>query len=196
MDAIRVNMGEFPMGQSEQDITGLLKRWSSGDRGGLDELIPIIYSELHKLAGHYLDREHDTPTLQTTALVNEAWIRLARQHSAEWQNRAQFFGVAARIMRRILVDHARERDAARRGGGAARIALDEVLMVPSARDQDLVALDAALVDLASFDPQKARVVEMRYFGGMTIEEVAEAMATSPTTVKREWAVARVGFTGG
>lgn len=178
------------MSLSEPDITSLLERWSSGDRAGLDELIPIVYSELHKLAGHYLRHEHDAPTLQTTALVNEAWIRLARQHSAEWRNRAQFYGVAAQIMRRILVDHARERHAARRGGGAGRIALDEAVMIPACCDEDLVALDGALADLASFDPQKARVVEMRYFGGMTVEEMAEALAISPTTVKREWAVAR------
>lgn len=178
------------MGEGEPDIMHLLERWSSGDRSGLDELTPIVYAELHKLAGHYLHREHDAPTLQTTALVNEAWMRLAKQHSAQWRNRAQFYGVAAQIMRRILVDHARERHAARRGGGVGRIALDEAVMIPAPSEEDIEALDRALEDLGSFDPQKARVVEMRYFGGMNVEDVAEALSVSPTTVKREWAMAK------
>jgi RNA polymerase sigma factor (TIGR02999 family) len=178
------------MNHDAADITQLLQRWSAGDQQALDELIPLVYGELHKLAAHYLRAESNAPTLQSTVLVNEAYLRLVKQHSARWQNRTQFYGVAAQIMRRIIVDHARERQAAKRGASAGKVSLDDALTVPVPLDLDLIALDHALNELASFDAHKARIVEMRYFGGMTIEDVAEALSTSATTVKREWAMAR------
>ena len=178
------------MNAGEPDITRLLQRWSSGDRAALDQLMPIVYGELHKLAGHYLRRENNAETLQSTALVNEAYLRLVKQHSAEWQSRSQFYGVAAQIMRRIIVDHAREQQAPKRGGPAGQLSLDQALMVPAPHAIDVISLDHALNELSIFDARKARLVEMRYFGGMSVEDTAVAMSISPTTVKREWAMAR------
>jgi len=174
------------------DITELLGAWSGGDRAALDRLMPLVYSELRRLADRHLSRERREHTLQATALVNEAYMRLVDQRHARWLNRAQFFAVAARLMRRILVDHARARAAAKRGQGATRLALDEAPELPArpGQDAELVALDAALERLATLDERQSQVVELRYFGGLSIEETAEVLKLSPATVKREWAMAR------
>ena len=172
------------------DVTGLLQAWGGGDPAALDQLVPIVYDELHRQAQRYLRREAPGHTLQTTALVHEAYLRLVDQREARWQNRAQFFGVAAQAMRRILVDHARRHQAAKRGGSAVPVPLEEGEVAAAGSDVDLVALDDALTRLAALDPQQARVVELRYFTGLGIEETAEALGISPATVKREWAMAR------
>ncbi len=174
----------------DQGVTGLLQAWGGGDHAALDQLVPIVYEELHRQAQRYLRRESPGHTLQTTALVHEAYLRLVDQRQARWQNRAQFFGVAAQLMRRILVDHARRHQAAKRGGSAIQVPLDEGGVAAVESDVDLVALDDALTRLAGLDPQQARVVELRYFTGLGIEETAEALGISPATVKREWAMAR------
>lgn len=178
------------MHEGNEDITVLLRRWSSGDRQALDDLIPIVYEELHKLARAYMLREATGRTLESTALVNEAFLRLVKQRDAQWQNRTHFYGVAAQIMRRILVDAARERHALKRGGAGRRLSLDEALTIPSPYDDELLALDQALQELANFAPEKARIVELRYFGGLSVADAAEALSISPTTVKRDWAIAR------
>ncbi len=175
-------------GLSERDITALLKDWSGGDRAALERLMPVVYAELRRLAASHLRAERTDHTLQPTALVHEAYLRLAGQRSVEWANRAHFFGIAARIMRRILVDHARRRRALKRDGAALRLATLE--FESSDRAPELIALDAALTSLESLDPQQARVVELRFFGGMTVEETAEATGVSTATVKREWRTAR------
>ena len=173
-----------------EDITGLLVDWQAGDTSAQERLLPLVYSELHRLARLYLSGENVGHTLQATALVNEAYLKLIDQDRVSWQNRAQFFGVAARMMRRILVDHARERRAAKRGGGAWKLSLDDVGELEGRREMDLVDLDAALVDLSAFDPQQSRLVELRFFAGLTIRETAEALDISPATVKREWNMAK------
>jgi RNA polymerase sigma factor (TIGR02999 family) len=170
-------------------VTQLLLAWSNGDQGALDELTPLVYDELRRLAGAYMRRERLGHTLQTSALVHEAFLRMIDQRVA-WQNRAHFFGIAARLMRRILVDYARSKDASKRGGGEIHLALDEALDEAEAQDADLIALDDALTSLASFDSRQSRIVELRYFGGLTIEETAEAIGVSPATVEREWNLAR------
>jgi RNA polymerase sigma factor (TIGR02999 family) len=166
------------------------RRQGGGDAAALDQLVPIVYEELHRQAQRYLRRESPGHTLQTTALVHEAYLRLVDQREARWQNRAQFFGVAAQLMRRILVDHARRHQAAKRGGSAIQVPFEEGAVAAVESEVDLVALDDALTRLAAFDPQEARVVELRYFTGLGIEETAEALRISPATVKREWAMAR------
>jgi RNA polymerase sigma factor (TIGR02999 family) len=168
----------------------LLVEWGKGDRGALEKLTPLVYEELKRLATRYLRRERREHTLQSTALVHEAWLRLIDQKHVHWQNRAQFFGIAAEMIRRILIDHARNRQAAKRGDGALKLTLDDALAAPDIRDLDLVALDDALQDLAKFDPQQSRMVELRFFAGLSIEESAEVLGVSPATVKREWAAAR------
>jgi len=173
-----------------QDVTQLLHDWRSGDEEALNKLIPLVYDELRKIAAAYLRRENHGHTLQTAALVNEAYLRLVDQTRADWQNRAQFFGVAAQIMRRILVDHAREHQAAKRGGGETKLALDEAINISREQDVDLLALDAALKALARFDPRQSRIVELRYFGGLEIGETADVLGISPATVKREWNMAK------
>jgi RNA polymerase sigma factor (TIGR02999 family) len=170
--------------------TQLLIDWSGGDRAALAELTPLIYDELHRLAHRYLRRERGGHTLQTTALVNEAYLRLVDQRNLRWQNRAHFFGIAAQIMRRILIDYARRRQYAKRGGGAPHVPLDEVAVLAEERAADLVALDEALDSLASIDPQQSRVVELRFFGGLTVEETAEVLKLSHDMVKREWSTAK------
>jgi RNA polymerase sigma-70 factor, ECF subfamily len=176
---------------SPQSVTELLKAWGDGDPAALDRLVPIVYGELHRQADRYLRRESPGHTLQPTALVNEAYLRLVDQHQARWQNRSQFFGVAAQLMRRILVDHARRHAAAKRGGASAvPVSLDEEALEASGGDVDLVSLDDALRRLAELDEQQARVVELRYFAGLGIEETAETLGISSATVKREWAMAR------
>jgi RNA polymerase sigma factor (TIGR02999 family) len=175
------------------DITRLLRQWRNGDAEALDRLVPLVYGELHTLASRYLSRERSDHTLQTTALVNEAYLRLAGQREVDWQNRAHFFGIAAQVMRRILVDHARRDRRMKRGGGAPHFDVDDAdpASPPPAVDAaDAYAIDRALTRLESIDAQQGRVVELRYFGGMTIEETAEVQNVSPATVKREWSVAR------
>jgi RNA polymerase sigma-70 factor (ECF subfamily) len=174
---------------SSQGVTELLERWSEGDQQALEELLPLVYDELHRLAGAYLRRERPNHTLQTTALVNEAYLRLIDQRNAHWQNRAQFFGVAAQLMRRILVDHARAHRAAKRGPQET-LPLDEARHFGEKPDLDLLALHEALNQLAEIDPDQSRVVELKFFGGLTIQETAEVMHISHATVEREWKMAR------
>lgn len=176
--------------QAAESITQLLVKWSGGDKAALDKLMPLVYDELHKLAAGYLRRERHNHTLQPTALVNEAYVRLVDQQNATWQNRAQFFGMAARLMRNILVDHARQRRAAKRGGEPFRLSLDKVERVFNKPDLDLVALDDALRDLEATNPEHSRIVELRFFGGLTIEETAQVLGVSHATVEREWSFAR------
>jgi RNA polymerase sigma-70 factor, ECF subfamily len=175
-----------------QDVTGLLLAWGGGDADAGERLLPVVYEELRRQAARAMRREAGEHTLQATALVHEAYLRLVDQRRVEWRSRAQFFGVAAQMMRRVLVDHARGRLAAKRGGGARRVTLDGQgadAAAPDA-DVDVLALHEALERLAVLDPDQARLVELRYFAGLGIEETAEALGVSPATVKREWAVAR------
>jgi RNA polymerase sigma factor (TIGR02999 family) len=178
------------MSAPPQDVAQLLQDWRGGDDQALNKLMPMVYDELRRIASAYLRRERQGHTLQTAALVNEAYLRLVDQTHADWKNRAQFFGVAAQIMRRILVDYAREHHAAKRGSGETRLALDEAINVAGKQDVDVIALDDALQELARFDPRQSRIVELRYFGGLEIDETAEALGVSPATVKREWISAR------
>jgi RNA polymerase sigma factor (TIGR02999 family) len=178
------------MEATRSTVTALLRRWSDGEQEVLDRLLPEIHAELRKLAASYLRRERPDHTLQATALVNEAFLKLVDQRSVGWQNRAHFFGIAAQLMRRILVDHARAHHAAKRGSGEARLSLDEATVAAPEADVDVLALDEALTRLAAVDPQQSRVVELRYFGGLTMEETAVALRISPATVGREWTLAR------
>ncbi len=168
-----------------QEVTQLLAAWSDGDGSALDKLLPLVADELHRLAHRYMSHERPDHTLQTTALVNEAYLKLIDQKNVHWQNRAHFFGIAAQIMRRILIDHARRHLGAQRGG-AETISLDEVAVVSDERAAELVALDEALTSLAKVDERKGRVVELRYFGGLSVEETAEVLAVSPDTITRDW----------
>jgi RNA polymerase sigma factor (TIGR02999 family) len=182
-----------PEAPPSQDVTQLLLAWSGGDRAAGDELLSAVYAELHKQAARAMRRESTDHTLQATALVHEAYLRLVDQRRVEWRNRAQFYGVAAQVMRRILVDHARARDAEKRGGGVSAVSLgdaDAIAEQSSSEAVDVLALHDALERLAALDPDQAKVVELRYFGGLSIEETAETMSISPATVKREWSVAR------
>ncbi len=172
------------------EITNLLRRWSQGDRAALDQLMPSVYQELRKVADSYLRQERPDHTLQPTALINEAYLRLVKQDFPEWQSRRHFFGVAAQLMRQILVEHARARAADKRGGGARTYSLDEALSFSAEKAAELVALDDALVALARFDERKVRVIELRYFGGLSLEETAEALGVSVATVGNEMRVAR------
>jgi RNA polymerase sigma factor (TIGR02999 family) len=171
-------------------ITKLLGNWHQGDEKARDELIPLVYGELRRMARHRLWNQRPDHTLQSAALVNEAYLRLVQQKSPQWQNRAHFFGVAAQMMRNILVDYARNRLAAKRGGGAQRVSLETEFGLARRAEVDLLALDEALKKLAGLDAQQGRLVELRYFGGLSIEETAEVMGISPASVKREWATAR------
>jgi RNA polymerase sigma factor (TIGR02999 family) len=178
-------------GHPQQDITALLQAWSRGDRAALEALLPAVYSELRHQAERYMRRQRADHTLQATALVHEAYLRLVKQQETEWRSRAHFFGVAAKAMRSILVDHARARQAAKRGAGAARLTLGRVESVPDPSPAvDVLDLEEALQRLAEFDPAKARLVELRYFGGLSIEEAAEVLEVSPATLKRQWNTAR------
>jgi RNA polymerase sigma factor (TIGR02999 family) len=172
------------------DITDLLSRWRAGDRLALDALMPLVYDELRQLARHYLRREDSNHTLQSTALVHEAYVRMAGQKAPDWKGRTHFYGVAARLMRQILVDHARRRQADKRGGDAITLSLDERLVGAAATNVDILALDDALNRLAALSPQQSQIVELRFFGGLSIEETAEAMDISAATVKRGWTTAR------
>jgi RNA polymerase sigma factor (TIGR02999 family) len=172
------------------EVTLLLQAWGSGDAGALDRVLPAVYEELRQQARRYMDRERPGHTLQTTALVHEAYLRLADQRDARWESRGQFFGVAAQVMRRVLVDHARTQGAAKRGGGKVVVALGEATAMAPEPDADVVALDEALTRLAALDPRQARVVELRYFAGLGIDETAEVLGVSRATANREWAMAR------
>jgi RNA polymerase sigma factor (TIGR02999 family) len=174
---------------SPKEVTRLLVDWGNGDKAALNELIPLVYDELRRLAGRYMRRESQGHTLQTSALVNEAYLRLVDQRSVRWQNRAHFFGVAAQLMRRILVDHARSRSRAKRGGGTQIVSLDEQAVIAK-EVSDVIALDAALTNLAEMDLRKSQIVEMKFFGGLTTEEVAEVLKVTSRTVEREWRKAR------
>ncbi|HEX7778815.1 MAG TPA: sigma-70 family RNA polymerase sigma factor [Vicinamibacterales bacterium] len=171
-------------------MTALLQAWSAGDPGALDQLVPLVHAELRRLARRYIRRERAGHTLQTTALINEAYLRLVDAKGVNWQNRVHFFGVSARIMRRVLVDFARERGSRKRGGGDRRVPLEEARLVAVAPDEDLVALDEALNALGAVDPRKSRTIELRFFGGLSIEEAARVLAVSSETVKRDSRLAK------
>ena len=175
---------------SPGEVTRILQAWGKGDQQALDKLMPVVYDELRRVAQRYLRREGPDHTLQATALVHEAYLRLVDQRGITWQNRAHFFGVAAQLMRRILVDHARRHRAAKRGGSALKVSLNELMLAAEERAEDVVALDDALERLAAMDPRQGRVVELRIFSGLTVEETAEVLGISPATVKREWTMAR------
>lgn len=170
-------------------VTKLLEEWGAGDQSASDELMPLVYAELHRLAHQYMRREKPGQTLQTSALVNEAYLRLVKQR-VQWENRAHFFGIAARLMRHILVDQARRKNFAKRGGGAIRVSLNDDNALAQEQSASVVALDEALKTLEQTDPRKGRIVELRFFAGMSIEETAEALKVSPGTVMREWTFAR------
>jgi RNA polymerase sigma factor (TIGR02999 family) len=172
------------------DITGLLHRWSEGEQAALAELTPLVYEELRHLARHHLAGERQEQTLTTTALVHEAWLRLVTVKDARWQDRAHFFALCAQLMRRILVDHARARLRARRGGGVQRVSLEEALLISDERSPLLVALDDALNALSTLDPRQGRVVELRFFGGLSVEDAAAVLKISPDSVKRDWRLAK------
>lgn len=178
------------MSASRGTITHLLLQWRDGNRSALDNLIPLVYRELHRLARYYLRRQSPGHTLQTSALINEAYLRLIDHDNMPWQNRAHFYGVAAQAMRRILVDYARTRYAAKRGGGAVAVSLDKAAVFASEQAAELIALDDALIDLAAISPRKSQIVELRYFGGLSVEETAEVLEISTATVVREWRSAK------
>lgn len=172
------------------EITQLLDEWGKGNQTALDKLYPLVYDELRRMAHRYMSRERKGHTLQTTALINEAYLRLVEQRNVHWENRAHFFGISAQIMRRILIDHARRYDYAKRGGGAQRVSLDEAAVVAKERAAELLDLDEALNRLAAVDPRRSRVVELRFFGGLDNEEIAWLLKISPNTVTRDWKMAR------
>jgi len=173
-----------------EELSQLLRDWSNGDQAALDNVMPVVYQELRRLARHYMRRERADHTLQTTALVNEAYLRLADYKKMRWQSRTHFFAVSAQVMRRILVEHARSRNFAKRGGGAQKVELDETAFVSTGRSAEVIAVDEALTELESWDARKGRIVELRFFGGLSIEETAEVLKVSPTTVQREWRSAK------
>jgi len=173
------------------DVTGLLRRWSSGDEAAFNELLPIVYEELKRLARYYLRMEAPGPTLQATALVHEAYLRLVKERDREWAGRRHFFAVSSRIIRHLLVDRARETRAAKRGGGAERLPIEAAQDVAAPGDLDLLELDEALAALAALDPTKSRIVELRFFGGLSVDETASVLEIAPATVKRHFAIAKL-----
>jgi RNA polymerase sigma-70 factor, ECF subfamily len=173
-----------------EEVTQLLDDWSGGDEGALGKLIPLVQPELHRLAHHYMSRERTGHTLQTTELLDEAYLRLVSDPKRNWQNRTHFVAAAAQLMRRIIVDRARERRARKRGGGAVKVSLDDALLVTEKRSEELLALDEALEKLAVHDQRKSQIVELRYFGGLTMEEIAAFLELSQRTVRREWRMAK------
>ena len=179
-----------PSASSDQ-VTQLLVRWRGGDRKALDALMPLVYAELRRLAHYYLQRERSDHTLQSTALVHEAYMRMLGQKLPDWQNRAHFFGVAARMMRQILVEYARGHQAAKRGGDTYKVSLDEGALVAQKTDLDVILLDDALQDLAKLDEQQSRIVELRFFAGLSIDDTSEVLGISPATVARDWTTARI-----
>lgn len=178
------------MPPSKDQVTELLRQWRNGDKAALDKLTPLVYGELHHLAHQYLRRERPGHTLQTTALLNEAYVRLVEHNDIEWQNRAHFFGVAAQMMRHILVDYARQRISAKRGGELQKLELDEGLMISRERAAELIALDEAMQTLNEISPRRSRVVELRYFGGLNNKEASEVLQVSEATIERDWRFAR------
>ena len=178
------------MAPSSQQVTQLLVAWGGGDGAALGELMPLVYEELRRLAHRCMIRERPGHTLQTSALIDEAYLRLVDQRNIRWQDRAHFFGIAARLMRQILVDYARKRRYAKRGGDAHQVPLDEAIIVSKERAADVVALDDALKSLAEIDPRQSQIVELRFFGGLSIEETAEVLGVSEGTVRRDWALAK------
>src|SRR5262252_2654334 len=175
---------------SDSDITELLVDWNNGDKSAMERLLPLVERELHRLAHSYMRREDPDHTLQTTALINETYVRLVDQRKVEWQNRAHFFGIAAQIMRRILLNYARDQNRQKRGGKAVHVSLSEAMIMPAKKDRELIALNDALIRLEALDPRKSKVVELRYFGGLSVEEVAEVLKVSPITVMRDWQFAK------
>jgi len=175
---------------TSSDVTGLLLEWCNGDQSALEQLIPLVEKELHRLAHHYMRREQPGHTLQTTALINEAFLRLMGQNRTRWQNRAHFYAIAAQIMRRILLNYARDRNRLKRGGGAIQISLSVVEAISDEKSVELIVLDEALNRLALVDERKSKVVELRYFGGLSVEETAEVLNVSPVTVLRDWNMAK------
>jgi RNA polymerase sigma factor (TIGR02999 family) len=180
------SMEQHSLGQ----VTRLLNEWSDGDSAALDELIPIIYDELRSLAARYLRRERIDHTLQPTALVHEAYFRLVDQKEVRWQSRAHFFGIAAQMMRRVLIDHAKSQGREKRGGGRQKVELDQAAELSEEQASEVIALDDALEALARIDPRKGKIVELRYFGGLSVEETAEVLGVSPNTIMRDWAMAK------
>jgi RNA polymerase sigma factor (TIGR02999 family) len=178
------------MAANAQEITQLLLKWSKGNTAALEDLVPLIYPELRRLARRYMRQENPAHTLQTSALINEAYLRMIGQQGVEWHDRAHFFAVAAQVMRHILIDHARKYQVAKRGGGLLRVSLDQTVLASQERALEFVALDDALTKLALIDVRKSQIVEMRFFGGLTIEEIAEVMKLSSITIKREWRAAK------
>jgi RNA polymerase sigma-70 factor (ECF subfamily) len=178
------------MTPSPHEVTQLLLDWSNGNQAALDRLMPLVYGELHRLAHQYMNRERPGHTLQTSGLVNEAYLRLVDQREVHWQNRAHFFGIAAQLMRRILVDYARSRHFAKRGGDARQVSFDEAVIVSPERATEVIALDDALKRLAVIDERKSQIVEFRFFGGLSIEETAEVLKVSPGTIMRDWTFAK------
>jgi len=178
------------MTPTPNEVTQLLIDWSRGNQAALEKLMPLVYAELHRLAHHYMTRESPGHTLQTSGLVNEAFLRLVDQKQVQWQNRSHFFGIAAQLMRRILVDHARTRHYAKRGGAARQVSLKESLIASEKRSAEVIALDDALKSLATFDQRKSQIVELRFFAGLSIEETAEVLKVSPGTIMRDWTLAK------
>lgn len=172
------------------DITALLVDWSKGDRSALEKLLPLVERELHRLAHSYMRRENPDHTLQTTALINETYLRLIDQNKVEWQNRAHFFGIAAQLMRRILLNYARDQNRVKRGGGAVHVSLSNAAVMSSEKNEELMSLNDALERLADIDARKSKVVELRYFGGLSVDEAAEVLKVSPVTVMRDWQFAK------
>ena len=175
--------------QNSHELTEILRKWSDGDAAALEKLTPVVYAELHRIAKRYMGRERKGHTLQTTALVNEAYVRLIDWKNAKWENRAHFFGVSAQLMRRILVDFARKRPS-KKDAALQKVSLEEAFVVTTEKEADLVALDEALNELATFDERKAKIVELKFFGGLNVEETAEVIGVSPVTVMREWQKAK------
>ncbi|HSL55848.1 MAG TPA: sigma-70 family RNA polymerase sigma factor [Pyrinomonadaceae bacterium] len=174
----------------QHEITQLLAEWRDGNQSALDQLYPLVYDELHRLARRYMSRERKGHTLQTTALINEAYVRLVDQRNVAWANRSHFFAISAQIMRRILIDHARRHQYAKRGGGAQQVSLEEAAIVVPDQSEELLRLDEALKSLAEMDPRRSQVVELRYFGGLNNEEIADVLHISENTVTRDWNMAR------
>jgi RNA polymerase sigma factor (TIGR02999 family) len=183
------------MAPSTQRVTQLLIEWSNGNQGALEELMPLVYAELHKMAKRYMNQQNPRHTLQTTALINEAYLRLVRDSAREWHNRAHFFGVAAKAMRHVLVDHARTANAAKRGGAVRALRLDEEIDGSGERMSQLITLDDALTDLAKLHPRQSEVIELRFFGGLSVEETADLLKVSPETVMRDWRIAKAWLHG-
>lgn len=175
---------------SHDEITALLVDWSKGDQSALGKLLPLVERELHRLAHSYMRRENPDHTLQTTALINETYLRLIDQKKVQWQNRAHFFGIAAQIMRRILLNYARDQNRQKRGGRAIHVSLSQAMIMPAEKDRELIALNDALIRLEELDARKSKVVELRYFGGLSVEETAEVLNVAPITVMRDWQFAK------